>query len=204
MRRRFYSSSPLPPPDIQGLQSRPAKFIPEYLTPSPSHLLTTTINDLLLPSVTAAHSSPIIQTPAPPLPQGHHLVYFPLQTPPSQLAPDGADLDHSPGAAYPRRLWAGGEITFRKGWQDRMRLDGRPASCKETIGDVKTRGDKVFVDVHRAYGAGHDEDGAWDVQEKRTLVFMPNDGESGQAAPRFVKCMFTLLCVMVGACANLE
>lgn len=183
LRHRFYSSSTLPAPDTHGLQSRPAKFIPEYLTPSPSHLLTTTINDLL-PALSTP-SSPVIQTPAPPLPQGHHLVYFPLQTPPSKLAPDGADLDHSPGAAYPRRLWAGGELVFRRGWQGRMRLDGRPAACEETIGNFKTRGDKVFVDVQREYGAGHE--GAWDVREKRTLVFMPNE-ENSQAPQRVVKC----------------
>ena len=78
------------------MKGRPAKFIPDYLNPMPSHLLTTTLSDLLQANATPL-SSPQIQSPPQTLPQGHHLVYFPIQTAPSHLAPDGADLDHSPG-----------------------------------------------------------------------------------------------------------
>ncbi|KAG6001712.1 hypothetical protein E4U21_003890 [Claviceps maximensis] len=187
------SSSPFP-----QLQSRPAKLIPDYLTPMSSHLLTTTLSDLHcapLPST----SSPIIHSPAQVLPQGHHLVYFPIQTPPSRLAPDGADPDHSPGAAYPRRMWAGGEVIFHPGWDKNLVLDGRPWRCQEDIGEVDvraTRGEeRIFVDVWRRYGLGHahaqvkDGEGTrtWDIEERRTLVFMrEGDGSFGREGERRV------------------
>jgi hydroxyacyl-ACP dehydratase HTD2-like protein with hotdog domain len=152
----------------------------------PSHLLTTTIADLLgAPAI----SSPTIQSPPRSLPPGHHLVYFPIQTAPSKLAPDGADLDHSPGPDFPRRMWAGGDVVFHKGWRERLLMDGRPWRCTEEIGDVRVKAhDKVFVDVWRRYGAGRE---GWDIEERRTLVFMRNGG--GTAPPRrAIKCEFTL------------
>ncbi|KAG6090269.1 hypothetical protein E4U15_007221 [Claviceps sp. LM218 group G6] len=180
------SSSPSPSPPFPHLQSTPPKLIPDHLTPMPSHLLTTTLNDLLdLPNPS---SLPIVQSPPRKLPQGHHLVYFPLLTPPSRLGTDGADPDHSPGAAYPRRMWAGGEVIFHRGWEENLVLDGRPWRCREDIERVDVRGEgveeKVFVDVWRRYGLGYGlegvegdgEDGRWDIEERRTLVFM-REGE---------------------------
>jgi hydroxyacyl-ACP dehydratase HTD2-like protein with hotdog domain len=161
-------------------------LIPDYLNPMPSHLLTTTIADLLH---TPALSSPTIQSPPQTLPQGHHLVYFPIQTPPSKLAADGADQDHSPGSEFPRRMWAGGEVIFHPGWRQRLVMDGRPWTCKEEIGDVRVKGDigeeKVFVDVWRRYGAGEE----WNVEERRTLVFM-RAGAPTTAPRRAIKCEF--------------
>ncbi|KAG5917947.1 hypothetical protein E4U42_007058, partial [Claviceps africana] len=161
----------------------------------PSHLLTTTLSDLLH-STPSPPSTPAIGSPARILPQGHHLVYFPIQAAPSQLGPDGADPDHSPGAAYPRRMWAGGEVIFHPGWDKKLVLDGRPWRCREDIGGVDVRGapgdDKVFVHVRRRYGLGHarDEDGGagvWDIEERRTLVFMRREGlSSGGESPRRV------------------
>ncbi|KAH7243450.1 uncharacterized protein BKA55DRAFT_692615 [Fusarium redolens] len=152
----------------------------------PSHLLTTTINDLLYPSPTESK----ISSPPRALPQGHHLVYFPIQLPPSRLIPDGADPDHSPGPPYTRRVWAGGEVIFRG---DEMKLDARPAICKEKIEDVTLRGkegeEKVFVDVWRKYGTGHKIEGRqdWDVEERRTLVFMRDEEGSASSPSRLLK-----------------
>ncbi|KAG6118468.1 hypothetical protein E4U13_000182 [Claviceps humidiphila] len=182
--RLFSSSSSSPSPPFPHLQSTPPKLIPDHLTPMPSHLLTTTLNDLLdLPNPS---SLPIVQSPPRKLPQGHHLVYFPLLTPPSRLATDGADPDHSPGVAYPRRMWAGGEVIFHRGWEESLVLDGRPWRCREDIERVDVRGEgveeKVFVDIWRRYGLGYGlgegegEDGRWDIEERRTLVFM-REGE---------------------------
>ncbi|KHO00647.1 uncharacterized protein MAM_01425 [Metarhizium album ARSEF 1941] len=187
------SSPPPSPPLIDDLQSRPPKLIPDYLCPMPSHLLTTTLCDLLHAPVS---SSPTIQSPPEVLPQGHHLVYFPIQTAPSKLAPDGADPDHSPGPGFPRRMWAGGEVLFHKGWRERLVMDGRPWQCREHIGDVSAKGgaggggggessqrDKVFVDVWRQYGAGRGQGQGreWDIEERRTLVFMR--AQEARAAP---------------------
>ncbi|EGX90839.1 hypothetical protein CCM_07259 [Cordyceps militaris CM01] len=246
---RMLSSTPVSSgrvtPDVERLRRQPAKVTPDYLTPMPSHLLTTMLADLEDPrdrntspatlargpgGPGAPSSSPTVQSPPRPLPQGHHLVYFPLQAAPSRLAPDGADLDHSPGAHYSRRLWAGGEVTFRHSspQQHRARqddpngdllLDGSPWTCTETIGDVRvkeasqpladTHGDeKVFVDVWRRYALGHPrghESLPWSIEERRTLVFM-NPGENAEAqtnpTPKIVKCEFFLPVVMTKTCPS--
>ncbi|EXV03330.1 MaoC like domain protein [Metarhizium robertsii] len=183
-KRPFSPSQPSPTSSSRitnDLQSRPPKLIPDYLNPMPSHLLSTTLSDLLH---APTPSSPAIQSPPEVLPQGHHLVYFPIQTAPSKLAPDGADLDHSPGPEFPRRMWAGGEVNFHKGWRESLLMDGRPWRCKEEIGDVRVKGDKgqekVFVDVWRRYGAKQE----WDIEERRTLVFMRNTEGQLASAPR--------------------
>ncbi|KAL4724878.1 hypothetical protein ACLX1H_008325 [Fusarium chlamydosporum] len=183
--QRGYSTE-TPSPIISALKAHPPKIIPDYLTPMPSHLLTTTINDLLYPSP----SSSIISSPPKILPQGHHLVYFPIQLPPSRLIPDGADPDHSPGLPYIRRVWAGGEVMFRG---EEMKLDARPVVCREKIEDVNLRGregeEKVFVDVWRKYGTGHEVEGRqeWDIEERRTLVFMREEKEPAELPTRLLK-----------------
>ena len=192
------------PAMVAALKRRPAKFIPDYLVPMPSHLLNTTLADLFTPyspsttaptsTSTSTSTTPAVAAPPTPLPQGHHLAYFPLQRPPSALAPDGADPDHSPGAPFHRRLWAGGELRFRPGWAGRLLLDGRAWACREEIGDVKVTGgegeERVFVDVWRRYGLGHEverEGEAWDVEERRTLVFMRNQGLPPSSSTRLIK-----------------
>lgn len=204
-------------PDIEKLRSQPPKIIPDYLTPMPSHLLTTVLSDLEFRggvandpgtlSTSATESSPVIHRPALPLPQGHHLVYFPIQTAPSDLASDGADLDHSPGPHYSRRLWAGGEVTFRStGDQDGLVLNGQPWTCTETIDDVRVKGsgvtygtEKVFVDVWRRYALGHasrNENLPWSIEERRTLVFMNPAAvpeASKTSSSKIIKCEFALL-----------
>ncbi|KAI5459835.1 HotDog domain-containing protein [Mariannaea sp. PMI_226] len=182
---------------MDAVKSHPPKVIPDYLSPMPSHLLTTTINDLLRSSTTTTFfSSPAISSPAQTLPPGHHLVYFPIQLPPSALIPDGADPDHSPGAPFTRRVWAGGEVSFGKGAAGSLLLDCRPVLCRETIEDVGLRGkegdEKVFVDVWRRYGLGHDDAETrmdWEIEERRTLVFMKEQPASttSSSVPRILK-----------------
>ncbi|KAG8668633.1 hypothetical protein FPOAC2_07933 [Fusarium poae] len=184
LQRRY--STKTPSTIISALKAHPPKIIPDYLTPMPSHLLTTTIDDLLYNS----HSSPKISSPPQELPQGHHLVYFPIQLPPSRLIPDGADPDHSPGSPYTRRVWAGGEVTFRG---DGMKLDARPVICREKIEDVTLKGkdgeEKVYVDIWRRYGTSHEAEGReeWDIEERRTLVFMREEKDSASSPSRLLK-----------------
>ncbi|KYK56956.1 hypothetical protein DCS_03962 [Drechmeria coniospora] len=186
---------------VEAVTRRPAKFIADYLTPMRAHLLTTTLSDLLVPACESASKekrnctssssiSAVVQQPAPSLPQGHHLVYFPLQTAPSALAPDGADADHGPGDPFVRRMWAGGEVVFAPGAHESLLLDGRAVSCEESIERTRIRGgpgaEKVFVDVRRRYGLGHDRDAMQTlVDETRTLVFMRTEPPSpqGQTPP---------------------
>ncbi|EHK47593.1 hypothetical protein TRIATDRAFT_83190 [Trichoderma atroviride IMI 206040] len=156
------------------MKSRPPKIIRDYLTPMPSHLLTTTLSDLL--HAPPPLSSSLLMSSERHLPQGHHLVYFPLQTAASGLAFDGADRDHAPSGEFTKRLWAGGEVRFGGG--QGLVLDGRAWVCREEIGDVRVKGggkwdERVFVDLWRRYGLGHGVgERSWDVEERRTLVII--------------------------------
>lgn len=168
----------------------------------PSHLLTTTLSDLLHAPPPPASS--VLKSSERAVSQGHHLVYFPLQTAASGLAFDGADLDHAPSEEFTKRLWAGGEVRFRDwaeegGGEGGLMLDGRAWVCKEEIGDVKVKGggrgdEKVFVDLWRRYGLGHEvgEGRGWDIEERRTLLFMRKPEEEAAsptaAAARIIKC----------------
>ncbi|KAH8171986.1 hypothetical protein LIA77_08754 [Sarocladium implicatum] len=181
-RARRFSTAPSPAAIAATLTSRPAKHIPDALSPTPSHLLNITLADLIpaIPSPSSPHQK------VQPMPQGHHLAYFPIQTPPSGLATDGADLDHWPGPPFHRRMWAAGEVRFRDGWAKDMVLDGRRAKCVEKIEEVNVKGEgerqKVFVDVWRRYGLAEDvATGDWPIQERRTLVFMPKQEAAAQA-----------------------
>jgi hydroxyacyl-ACP dehydratase HTD2-like protein with hotdog domain len=166
--------------------ARPTTAIFDNLTPTPSHLLTITLSDFLPKQCWPADFDagrprlPATAGSTAALPQGHHLVYFAPQLAGSQLMADGTDPAHSPGKPWSRRLWAGGSLSFAKGWEEKLKLDGRRAVCIESIGDVNVRGkgvetrrgigdeqmlnghEKVFVDVVRKYrtveGAHSSED----------------------------------------------
>ncbi|OHE96085.1 hypothetical protein CORC01_08622 [Colletotrichum orchidophilum] len=152
------------------------KEIPDHLSPTHSHLLNLLFSDIFNSAAKHPPKYPSLSEPAVPLPQGHHLVYFPLQSPPSWLMPDGTDPDHCPGAPFTRRLWAGGEVRFREGWEDELRLDGRKVGCVESVEDVRAEKGRVWVELWRRYGvsaAGRGESGPA-VEERRTLAFLPD------------------------------
>lgn len=185
----------------QEMLSRPPKAIYDALTPLRSHLLNISLSDYLPATCHPSNFDPAdpaaLTLPptdggaAPPLPQGHHLVYFPPQMPPSHLLPDGTDPAHSPGGPYGRRMWAGGSVVFAPGWAEALRLDGRRAVCVEAVeaaalkGEEGSGAEKIFVDVVRRYGivgsGGRQDADARAVEEAqrnpfvkevRTLVFM--------------------------------
>lgn len=176
------------------LQARPPRIYHDYLVPTHSHLLALALKD------TNHHAVPST-TPKTPLPQGHHLVYFPPTHPTASLLPDGTDTDQFPGPPFVRRLWAAGSLCFPPDHlvpdAKRLLLDGRRAVCVETIDDVRItgvppgdeardapgHGEKIFVDVVRKYAAippdlapsRIEETVQHDqaaVSEKRTLVFL--------------------------------
>ncbi|KAK4239984.1 Prephenate dehydratase-domain-containing protein [Achaetomium macrosporum] len=202
--------------------SQPPTLIPDILSPTPSHLLTLSLADHIpslfpqnhainsrLPSTLASSAEDLV------LPQGHHMVYFPLQLPPSKLMPDGTDPAHCPGSPFERRMWAGGEVVFHPGWERAMRVDGRRAVCVESVGTQPVlKQDKVFVEVRRLYGVGErdenngrelmrDEEiarkvveggGGAVIEEVRRLVFMrrrEGGGETKEVVRRAVKASAT-------------
>ncbi|KAM0284969.1 hypothetical protein ACHAQH_001658 [Verticillium albo-atrum] len=96
-----------------------------------------------------------------------------------------------------RRMWAGGEVCFRSDWEKELPLDGREVICTEGVEDVRLSGEgekaKAFVDVWRRYRVTDHEDVTPAIEERRTLVFMPEvDPLAGKASlpkspPRIVK-----------------
>ncbi|KAK4155901.1 hypothetical protein C8A00DRAFT_41540 [Chaetomidium leptoderma] len=185
------SSSPQPPPfnpetylhaARQKLTAQPPTLIPDNLSPTPSRLLTLSLADHIpsLFPLEAKEKEAGKKEDDGILPQGHHLVYFPPQLPPSALMPDGTDPAHWPGKPFVRRMWAGGGVVFRKGWEREMRLDGRGVVCVESVGEPVLKlgsgdgngGEKVFVEVCRRYGVDVNGGDGPAVEEVRRLVFM--------------------------------
>lgn len=184
------------------LHNRAPKTYYDYLTPTNSHLLSLSLADLIphkplhtqqglaSPSTPWAPTSLVSTTKV--LPQGQHLVHFPPDHPTLSLLPDGTDADHSPGAPFTRRVWAGGSVSFRPGWDQDLILDGRRAECVETIKAVRITGvppaeearsdrtpgagEKIFVDVERLYGS-RDSAHKAAIRETRTLCFMTPKSE---------------------------
>ena len=134
------------------LTKRTLPLIYDYLTPTPSHLLS-----LTLPSFSHAPRAiptlPSTTLDPPPLASAHHLVYFPTSCPTNHLLPDGTDTLHYAGAPYTHRLWASGSLALHPTL--RLHLDGSRAVCHETITAVRLHGlppaDKVFVTIERRY-----------------------------------------------------
>jgi hydroxyacyl-ACP dehydratase HTD2-like protein with hotdog domain len=196
------------------LKSRPQGITYDYLSPTPSHLLDVSLQDLL-PTI-----YPVGKTfgdhAGTPLPQGHHMVYFRPAVPHHQLLPDGCDTLHSPSSPTPftRRMWAGGSVSFDPSANGKLLLDCQRAACVEGIRDVSIKGrageEKIFVHIERRYGlAGssfNDESAIeqlWKgneaaVVEQRNLVFLrePSTEEreakaaaekAGSSAERLIK-----------------
>lgn len=163
--------------------SRPAQLSWDVMSPTNSSLLNIALADFLpascqAPAWRAGARGIESVDPATALPQGHHLVYFPLQKTASALCPDGTDPLHSPGGPFERRMWAGGSIEFN----DDFRLDSRSVVCRERVDDVSVKGaegqEKIFVDVLREYMRKEDFESTGDlpvargIRERRGLVFM--------------------------------
>ncbi|KAL8367293.1 hypothetical protein RB595_009193 [Gaeumannomyces hyphopodioides] len=151
---------------------------------------------------------------ATPLPQGHHLVYFPPKLSDQELLPDGTDPAHWPGLPFTRRLWAGGSVTFNRDWERALRfnrllapmycdesvqhvelLPHRPQQQQATTAEQQPAADrchdgappgKVSVTLLRRYGFDGSRDPV--LTEVRNLVFLrdhpPGEGPAGQRRPR--------------------
>ncbi|KAJ5682094.1 uncharacterized protein N7477_002034 [Penicillium maclennaniae] len=57
-------------------------------------------------------STPPLHTPVPP---GYHLAYFTPAFLESELGADGTDASYNPEAPFTRRMWAGGEVLWPRG-----------------------------------------------------------------------------------------
>ncbi|EJT72707.1 hypothetical protein GGTG_09566 [Gaeumannomyces tritici R3-111a-1] len=169
-----------------------------------------------LPTLHRPGSSSSLLDPTP-LPQGHHLVYFPPQLSDQELLPDGTDPAHWPGLPFTRRLWAGGSVTYARGWERSLRFNRTlaPMWCDESVQHVELRlqppqpprqstaeeeeeqqqqqqhdgapPGKVTVTLSRRYG--FDGSRAAVISETRNLVFMRDHppGEGPRMPPSITK-----------------
>ncbi|KAL7626821.1 hypothetical protein AAE478_003595 [Parahypoxylon ruwenzoriense] len=193
---RNYSTSNGPPSQepnkLEALRrsiiARPPQLSWDVMSPTNSALLNIALNDYIPLSCQArAYQAGArgIETYSAQceLPEGHHLVYFPLQKTAKDLLADGTDPFPNPGYPYVRRMWAGGSIEFN----NEFRLDSKPVVCKESIDDVTVKGtgdnEKIFVDMLRVYTTGDDfksddsqQPGSLPtggrIRERRVLVFL--------------------------------
>ena len=93
--------------------------------------------------------------PGDPLPLLHHWLYFWDVRPPSELGPDGHPKRGGflPPIALPRRMWAGGRLSFHQ-----FLLVGERVTRQSTITQIETKSGRsgilVFVTVkHELSGA---------------------------------------------------
>lgn len=155
----------------ETIASRKPRISIDNMSTTPSYLLNLALADHLpascQPDLFAARHSKhgaygmlptsLTDSRPPPLPEGHHLVYFPLQVSSNGLMADGTDKDHYPGWPFVRRMWAGGSVNFISHQNRQLYLDNNLAFCIETLGKpVLKRGvvpgeEMVFIDVKRRY-----------------------------------------------------
>ena len=168
--------------------SRETLHVTDYMSPAKTESLRLTLLDFLPKS-----NGSLVQRVNNPergmsLRPAHHLVYFPFLQTTSELLPDGTDTWHDPGRPFTRRMWAGGEMAFRRA----IPVNGLPFHCIESIKDVQVKGtegqEKVFVKVQKAMYAGkypgelkHQRSKEY-VTENRTLVFMRDRLHDGSPA----------------------
>lgn len=170
------------------MTSRRLPYIQDNPTCTPSKLLSTTLADFL-PNTKQNRFE--WHSKDNSLYKGHHLVYFPPNTAPSSLLPDGTDPLHSPGPPFTRRMWAGGLINFHSN----LTTNGSLHYCRESINEVKVRGqepnEKLFVTIGRSIHEGWpprcNSKGALNphplkIYEQRTLVFMRERPEIAKAS----------------------
>ncbi|KAA8913164.1 hypothetical protein FN846DRAFT_772555 [Sphaerosporella brunnea] len=165
-----------------GLLQKSLPSIRDWISPQPSHLLSLTLSPYL--RTTIPRSSPPVTGELPP---GHHLVYFPPQLPEELLLHDGSDAEQSPGPQWPRRMWAGGSITYSSYPANRLQfLD--VAVLKERVESVQVRDDKLFVWFERAMHRMPDSGAEPAITERRCLVFLPpREPGTRQPPPQLLK-----------------
>ncbi|KAF2680145.1 hypothetical protein K458DRAFT_407471 [Lentithecium fluviatile CBS 122367] len=89
---------------------------------------------------------------------GNHLIFFNAMTTTGKLRPDGTDALHSPGHAFNRRMWTGGNLRVNRATYFDPEVGYRRDAecvCIERIKDVHLRGEgdtaKIFVTIERRF-----------------------------------------------------
>lgn len=107
-----------------------------------------------------------------PITPGSHLVFFNHCFPESQLSTDGYDGSQAPKGNFPNRRWYGGSVEFNI--NNHLRL-GEPASCTETVTDIRSSGDGKRVNVGIERVMQNEGDSQWSVREKRSMFYFADE-----------------------------
>lgn len=132
-------------------------FLEELITEPPLRRLAATLDRSWRPG-----------TETPLVPDLWHWLYFTPEAPQSHLAVDGHPVRGGflPDSHLPRRMWAGGELTFHQSMRvgDRVLRRSRVHSCESRNG---RSGEMLFVGVEHEFT----RDGQPLVSESQTIVY---------------------------------
>lgn len=114
------------------------------------------------------------------LPPGHHWLLCPSLCTESELSEDGYTQEHAPPLPYNRRVWAGGQLQWRKP----VIMGNQMHSCTRAL-DASVRGkdDKLFVQIEKLYSPS-DSPSDWNLRELRTLAYMKSSSLLDQSWKR--------------------
>ena len=150
-RRRQASASEACSELLTRFQNGPISIRKQVLDANQLQLLSITLN-----RTPSSFNPPPDGTPVPP---GYHLVYFTPSIIESELGLDGTDRTVNPSSPYTRRMWAGGELTWK---QDRDALLRVGQEVRETTKllsaepkTLKNGGEMLVVGVEKTFSNGH-------------------------------------------------
>lgn len=170
---RSYSTASTAAKSIAALKSRAPWHKLDYVSPTQSQMLKTSISHLF--------QQPEKQFVAgDAVPPGFHMAYFNPCDPEPTLASDGYSEQQAPGEPYVNRMWLGGSVEFHK---ERQLSMGEKSTCHESLVTVRepgssTSGDKLLVTIQRDLRNDSAPTQEPAVTEKRTLIYMK--AETGQ------------------------
>ena len=102
------------------------------------------------------------------LPLGYHLLLFPTACKESDLSEDGYTREHAPPAPYSRRLWGGGEFTWR-----RPLIIGDALKQSTKVVHAEIKGSNLYVYLEKVIFKENYEN--WSLKENRTMIYLEHD-----------------------------
>jgi hydroxyacyl-ACP dehydratase HTD2-like protein with hotdog domain len=99
---------------LSRFQSQGPQVRTQVLDANQLQLLSLTLNRPTLYPESPHLSSASPPPPGTPIPPGHHLIYFTPAFLESELGADGTDTSYNPFPPFTRRMWAGGEVSWRR------------------------------------------------------------------------------------------
>ncbi|KAJ8117034.1 hypothetical protein OPT61_g1670 [Boeremia exigua] len=142
-------------------------------------------NQLQLLSITL-NRTPSSNNPQPngtPVPAGYHLVYFTPSIIESELGLDGTDRTVNPLTPYTRRMWAGGELTWKQDPNALLRVGQEVRETTTLLSaepkQLKSGGEMLVVGVEKTF----ENSAGIAVVDKRSWVFQKEITPESPLAP---------------------